>query len=101
MNKDQEYLNILRIIDKTPNTSQRDLAKGLGFSLGKLNYCLKALKNKGFIKIKNFTKNPKKINYIYILTPEGISKKTSLVISFMEKKMKEYDELALELNKKK
>ena len=72
MKKDQDFLNILRRIDKTPNVSQRALAKGLGFSLGKLNYCLKALKDKGLIKIRNFTNNPKKINYVYILTPEGI-----------------------------
>lgn len=101
MKKDQDFLNILRRIDKTPNVSQRALAKGLGFSLGKLNYCLKALKDKGLIKIRNFTNNPKKINYVYILTPEGISKKTSLALRFMEKKMKEYDELASELKKKK
>ena len=101
MKKDQDFLIILRRIDKTPNVSQRALAKGLGFSLGKLNYCLKALKDKGLIKIRNFTNNPKKINYVYILTPEGISKKTSLALRFMEKKMKEYDELASELKKKK
>tara|TARA_Y200000002_G_scaffold360817_1_gene346390 strand:+ start:167 stop:472 length:306 start_codon:yes stop_codon:yes gene_type:complete len=101
MKKDQDFLDILRKIDKTPNVSQRALAKGLGFSLGKLNYCLKALKDKGLIKIRNFTKNPKKINYVYILTAEGISKKTSLAIRFMEKKMKEYDELASELKKNK
>ena len=62
------------------------MAKELGFSLGKLNYCLKALKNKGLVKIENFTKNPNKLNYIYVLTPKGISKKTKLTINFMKKK---------------
>ena len=73
----------------------------MGFSLGKLNYCLKALKTKGLIKIDNFSKNPNKINYIYILTPKGISEKTKLTINFMKKKMKEYEELKLEINKEK
>ena len=71
MEDDQDHFNILREIQKKPNSSQRQLAKELGFSLGKLNYCLKALQNKGLIKIQNFKKNPKKINYLYILTPKG------------------------------
>jgi EPS-associated MarR family transcriptional regulator len=75
------------------------MAKELGFSLGKFNYCLKALQSKGLIKIQNFTKNPNKINYIYALTPKGISEKTKLTINFMKKKMKEYDELKMELKK--
>ena len=75
------------------------MAEGLGFSLGKLNYCLKALKAKGLIKISNFKKNPNKINYFYMLTPKGISEKTKLTINFMKRKMKEYDELKKELKK--
>ena len=73
------------------------MATQLGFSLGKLNYCVRALKNKGLIKIKNFKKNPKKINYIYILTAKGISEKTKLTIDFMKRKMREYDELKKEI----
>ena len=65
-----------------------------------MNYCLKELKKKGYIKIKNFQKNPKKINYIYILTPKGLSEKTKLTINFMKRKMKEYEELRNELKKK-
>ncbi len=95
----QYYLNLLRQIKKKPVTSQRELADELGFSLGKLNYCLKALKAKGLIKIKNFTKNPKKINYIYVLTPKGIMEKTKLTINFMKRKIEEYDELKRELKK--
>jgi EPS-associated MarR family transcriptional regulator len=67
--------------------------------LGKLNYCLKALKSKGLVKIENFRKNPKKINYIYVLTPKGIAEKTKLTINFMAKKMEEYEELKKEVGK--
>ena len=98
MNK-QDYLNLLRKIKSNPKFSQRKLAGELGYSLGKLNYCLRALKGKGLIKINNFRKNPKKINYIYVLTPKGISEKTYLTINFMKRKMKEYDELRKEVKK--
>ena len=98
--KDKEdHFNVLRKINSNPKTSQRELARKLGFSLGKLNYCLRALKGKGLIKINNFRKNPKKINYIYVLTPKGISEKTYLTINFMKRKMKEYDELRKEVKK--
>lgn len=96
----QDNLDILRKIQKNPKVSQREMAEELGFSLGKLNYCLKALKEKGLIKIENFKKNPNKINYFYILTPKGIALKTKLTINFMKLKMKEYDELSKELNEK-
>ncbi len=99
MKNNQDYLDLLRKIKKEPNASQRKLATDLNFSLGKLNYCLKALKAKGLIKIKNFEKNPKKLNYIYLLTPKGISEKTKLTLNFMKRKMQEYDELKEELNK--
>ena len=99
MLKDDDQFNVLRKIHSKPNSCQRELAQTLGFSLGKLNYCLKSLKNKGLIKIRNFTKNPKKINYIYVLTPKGILEKTKLTINFMKRKMEEYDELKKELKK--
>ena len=85
MEDDQDHFNILREIQKKPNSSQRQLAKELGFSLGKLNYCLKALQNKGLIKIQNFKKNPKKINYLYILTPRNLNK-NKIDYKFYEKK---------------
>ena len=97
MKDDQDYLNLLRQIKKKPEASQRELADELGFSLGKLNYCLKALKTKGLIKIRNFKKNPHKLNYIYILTPKGVVEKTELTLNFMKRKMKEYDELKREI----
>ena len=99
MKPDQDLFDLLRKIGNKPKSSQRELANELGFSLGKLNYCLKALKNKGLVKIKNFTKNRNKLNYIYVLTPRGISAKTKLTISFMKRKMQEYDELKKELKK--
>ena len=97
MNDDPDHFNILRKIQQKPKSSQRDLAGELGFSLGKLNYCLKALKNKGFVKVENFKKNPNKLNYVYVLTPKGIAEKTKLTVNFMKKKMKEYDELKKEI----
>jgi len=97
MHDNQDHFNVLRKIDSKPKSTQRELAEELGFSLGKLNYCLKSLKNKGLIKMRNFEKNPNKINYIYVLTPRGISEKTKLTINFMKQKMKEYDELKKEI----
>ncbi len=97
MKDNQDYFNVLRKIQRKPKSSQRELAKDLGFSLGKLNYCIKALKSKGMIKVNNFKKNPKKINYIYVLTPKGITEKTQLTLNFMKIKMKEYDELKKEV----
>tara|TARA_B100000315_G_scaffold260358_1_gene321121 strand:- start:3844 stop:4146 length:303 start_codon:yes stop_codon:yes gene_type:complete len=94
----EDHFEVLRKIKTKPKASQRELAEELGFSLGKLNYCLKALKLKGFIKINNFKKNPNKINYIYILTPKGIAEKTKLTLSFMKRKMKKYEELKKEMD---
>jgi|TARA_Y100000031_G_scaffold7899_1_gene8974 EPS-associated MarR family transcriptional regulator len=96
----QDHFNVMRKIQKQPKTSQRNLAEQLGFSLGKLNYCLKALQQKGLIKINNFQKNTNKLNYIYVLTPKGINKKTKLTVNFMKRKMKEYEELKGELKEK-
>ena len=99
-NDKQDYLNILRKIDNSANITQRTMAQELGISLGKLHYSLAELKKKGFVKIKNFNKNPNKMSYAYILTPKGISIKTKLTINFMKKKMFEYDELKKEISKK-
>tara|TARA_B100000579_G_scaffold289926_1_gene240685 strand:- start:192 stop:497 length:306 start_codon:yes stop_codon:yes gene_type:complete len=101
MNENQDQFNVLRKIKSKPNSSQRELASELGFSLGKLNYCLNALKNKGLIKIKNFQKDPNKFRYAYILTPKGITAKTTLTLNFMKRKMAEYDELKSEFEEDK
>ena len=101
MDENQDLLNVLRQLQKKPNSNQREMANSLGFSLGKFNYCLQSLKQKGLVKISNFKKNPKKLNYLYMLTPEGVAQKTKLTILFMKKKMEEYDELEKELKYKK
>ena len=102
MQKEKEdHFEILRKINKKPDASQRELAEDLGFSLGKLNYCLKALQKKGLVKLENFKKKTNKINYLhYVITPKGIAERTKLTINFMKGKMKEYDELKKELNRK-
>ena len=97
MNDNPDQFNVLRKIRSKPNSSQRELASELGFSLGKFNYCLKALKDKGLIKIKNFSKDPNKLRYAYILTPKGVATKTKITLNFMKRKMKEYDELKAEI----
>jgi len=99
MDEKQDHFDLLRKIKERPASTQRELASELGFSLGKLNYCLKSLKKKGHIKLKNFQNNKNKINYAYILTPRGLTIKTKLTVNFMKRKMKEYDELAKELKK--
>ncbi len=99
--KNDDHFEVLRKIKKTPDSSQRELAEELGFSLGKLNYCLKELQKKGFVKLQNFQKQSNKIKYLqYVITPKGISERTKLTINFMKKKLKEYDELKRELKKK-
>ena len=99
MKNQEDYFKVLRKIQQKPSSSQRELANDLGFSLGKLNYCLKALRKKGLIKINNFKKNPNKVNYIYVITPKGIAEKTKLTINFMKRTMAEYDQLKKELDK--
>ena len=101
MKNEQDHFNVLRKIKSNPDATQRRLATELEFSLGKLNYCLKALKAKGLIKIQNFKKNPKKVQYLYVLTPKGITEKTKLTLSFMKRKMKEFDELKKEIENSK
>ena len=96
-----DQFEVLRKIKRKSNSSQRELANEIGFSLGKLNYCLKSLKLKGFVKINNFKKKKNKLKYVqYVLTPKGISERTRLTINFMKKKLDEYDQLKKELKEK-
>ena len=99
MKNNQDHFEVLRKIKNKPNSTQRELAEELGFSLGKLNYCVTALKNKGLIKLSNFKKSENKAKYSYLLTRKGFSEKAKLTIAFMKRKMKEYDELRQELEK--
>jgi len=77
--------------------SQREIAEEMGVSLGKTNYCLKALINKGFIKLKNFYKNNKKSAYIYLLTPKGIEEKAEVTYRFLQRKIDEYEKIKVEI----
>ena len=96
----QDQFEVLRKIINSPNSSQRKMAEELGFSLGKLNYCLRQLRLKGLVKLDNFSKNPNKLNYAYVLTPRGIAEKTKLTLAFMKRKIEEYEELRKEIDKK-
>ena len=99
MKDNEDHFELLRKIENKPKSSQRELAEELGFSLGKLNYCLNELKKKGLIKVKNFKKSKKKLSYLYMLTPSGFTMKKNLTINFMKRKMREYDELKTEIAK--
>lgn len=102
INKKTDEFEVLRKISNCPDNSQRKMAKDLGFSLGKLNYCIKELRRKGLIKIKNFNQNENKFNSLqYILTPKGINERMQLTLNFMKRKMQEYDELKEELSQNK
>ena len=100
MKNEKDNFDILRKLVSNPKLSQRELSKERGLSLGKVNYCLKELKKKGLIKLNNFQKNPNKLNYLYLLTPKGITYKTKVTLDFMKQKLKEYDELKSELKNK-
>tara|TARA_E500000178_G_C16922691_1_gene707967 strand:+ start:552 stop:857 length:306 start_codon:yes stop_codon:yes gene_type:complete len=101
MKNNQDYFDVLRKIDKKPKLTQREIASEVGFSLGKLNYCLKELQKKGLVKLENFQKQSNKIKYFrYVITPKGLAERTKLTINFMKKKMVEYDELKKELENK-
>ena len=91
------HFRLLNALEENPYTTQRDLAKKLGVSLGGVNYCLKALIEIGHIKMNNFEKNPNKLNYLYLLTPSGIKEKTILTKDFLKRKMDEYQNLKKEI----
>lgn len=97
MDNIEDRFKLLRKLNENPCSSQRKLAEDLGFSLGKLNYCLNELKKKGLVKVKNFKKSKKKFSYLYMLTPSGFTMKKNLTVDFMKKKIKEYDELKKEI----
>ncbi|MDA9220828.1 MarR family EPS-associated transcriptional regulator [Gammaproteobacteria bacterium] len=94
----EDQLDLMHIIEKDGKASQRLLSQNSGFSIGKVNYCLKALVDIGFIKIKNFNNSNNKLNYAYILTPMGMQEKTSITKQFIIKKKQEYDKLNSYIN---
>lgn len=96
MNEERQ-LKAMRLLDRNPEITQRELARALGISLGGANYCLKALADRGWIKISNFKKNPSKLGYLYLLTPKGIAAKTKLSVRFLKRKLIEYEEIKVEI----
>ena len=94
---EKSRLLILKSLESRPEISQRELAKELGISLGKVNFCINALVEKGLVKVNNFQSNPNKRSYIYLLTPRGIEAKASLTIEFLKAKVREYEALSEEI----
>lgn len=94
---DDTHYRLLRLLEAQPELSQRDLARGLGTSLGKLNYCLNALIDKGWVKVRNFRNNRNKLGYAYLLTPRGIEHKATITGQFLQRKMAEYEALKGEI----
>lgn len=96
---DSSILRVLRLLDASPRLTQRELARELGVSLGKANYCLRALLSKGFVKVQNFRNSTNKRAYAYLLTPEGVAAKATLTREFLVRKREEYDALRLEVER--
>ena len=94
---DDIHYNVMRLIEAQPEISQRELARELGVSLGKTNYCLKALIDKGWVKANNFKNSNNKMAYVYKLTPNGIDEKARITIRFLKRKMEEYEDLKEEI----
>ena len=97
MSKKQNKFQILKSLERDSHPTQRQLSNDLGVSLGKVNYCLKSLIEKGFIKVNNFRNNKNKIQYSYLLTPKGIEEKSKLTLDFIRIKTQEYDALKQEI----
>ena len=98
MNNKDIHLDLLRKLESNPEYTQRELSQEMGVSLGKVNYCMKKLVEKGWVKLMNFSHNPNKVGYIYLLTPQGIEEKTKLTFKFLKIKMKEYEILKKEIS---
>lgn len=96
---DERHYKLMRLLESNPDMSQRDIARQLGMSLGKVNYCLQALVRKGWIKASNFTNSQNKAAYMYLLTPRGLDEKTRLTLRFLRAKIKEYKELRIEIDR--
>jgi EPS-associated MarR family transcriptional regulator len=96
---DSAILSVLRLLNERPRLTQREMARELGVSLGKTNYCLRALLGKGFVKIQNFRKSTNKRGYVYQLTPEGLAAKAELTREFLARKREEYEALHAEIQR--
>lgn len=94
---DEMRYKLMRVLEANPSVTQRDLARELGVSLGRVNYCLQALIQKGLVKAKNFKASDNKSAYMYLLTPRGVKQKASLAVRFLQAKMQEYESLEVEI----
>jgi len=95
--QDEIAYKLLKIIETEPQLSQREIAARMGISLGKANYCLKSLIDKGFIKARNFYNSNHKVAYVYMLTPSGLEEKATVTYRFLKRKMQEYEEIKAEI----
>ena len=96
--QEDTYFRVMRILQENPDLTQRELAEKLGVSVGGLNYCLKALMDKGWVKMQNFQNSKNKFKYVYLLTPQGIAERVALTSRFLDRKMQEYEALQAEIN---
>ena len=97
--QEDTHYRILRLLEANPDLTQREIAKELGLSIGGMNYCLRALIDKGWVKVQNFSQSKNKFGYIYVLTPHGISQKITLTGKFLQRKMREFEALRIEIDK--
>jgi EPS-associated MarR family transcriptional regulator len=95
--QEDTYFRVMRLLQENPDFTQRELAKQLGVSVSGLNYCLKALTEKGLVKMKNFANSKNKFGYVYVLTPSGVAEKAAITGRFLKRKMEEYEALRLEI----
>ena len=95
--QEDTYFRVMRILQENPDLTQRELAEKLGISVGGLNYCLKALMEKGLVKMKNFSNSKNKFGYVYLLTPSGMAEKAAITHRFLQRKMDEYEALKAEI----
>lgn len=95
--QEDTYFRVMRILQENPDLTQRELAEKLGVSVGGLNYCLKALVEKGLVKMQNFSQSKNKFGYVYILTPSGMAEKAAITHRFLQRKMEEYEALKAEI----
>ena len=89
--------DLLKVLETTSDLSQRAMAKQLGVSLGKVNFCLKALVEKGYLKVNNFRNSENKLSYAYLLTPRGVDQKARMTVEFLQIKIREYEQLRNEI----
>ncbi len=98
MNDDNTSYGLLKTLENNPSLSQRDLAKRLGISLGKVNFCINALVEKGCLKVNNFRNSDNKLAYAYLLTPKGVEQKARMTVEFLQIKVQEYERLRAEID---